>query len=75
MEGEKMSRNTMIILILLVPLGLWLNLYAYYKYGRSLIKKLPYKKNRQNTKINTIKNKGLQNKKLKNNIRKGNKKV
>lgn len=28
----------MIILILLIPVSIWLNLYGYYKYGRGLIK-------------------------------------
>ena len=57
-----MSRNTIILLILLVPLGIWLNLYAYYKYGKSLIKKLPTKKNRQNAEIVLGEKKGIENK-------------
>lgn len=38
-RGNQMSRNTIIILILLIPISIWLNLYAYYKYGRLLINK------------------------------------
>lgn len=33
----KLSRNAIIILILIIPISLWLNFYAYYKYGKSLI--------------------------------------
>jgi hypothetical protein len=42
-----MSRNTMIILILLIPVSIWLNLYAYYKYGKAIRKSIAGKKDRQ----------------------------
>lgn len=31
-----MSKNTIIILVLIMPISLWINMYVYYKYGRSL---------------------------------------
>jgi hypothetical protein len=73
-ECEEMSRNTMIIMILLVPLAIWLNLYAYYKYGRALIKKMPYRRNREIMKNVNIKNKEIKKKERKNRNIKSNRK-
>jgi hypothetical protein len=32
-----MSKNIIVILVLIMPIAIWLNLYTYYKYGKSLI--------------------------------------
>jgi hypothetical protein len=36
-EVKVMSKNYIIVLVLIAPIAIWLNLYAYYKYGKSLI--------------------------------------
>lgn len=46
-EEITMSRNLIIILVLLIPVSLWLNFYAYYKYGKSLIKFKVKRKNKK----------------------------
>ena len=31
-----MSKTTIIVLVLIMPISLWINMYVYYKYGKSL---------------------------------------